>query len=772
MHTKDLILIVDDQPASLKILLSFLQHQDFDLRILQSGSQALRFLQHFSPNIILLDILMPDMDGLETCRQIKEHKAWAEIPIIFMTALNSVADKIAGFEAGGVDYITKPFQQAEVLARVNTQLNLRRKTLKLQKTQSILERQKTMLESLLHSIPDPIYFKDMDNRYLGCNWAFEAFVGKKSPDILGKNDAELFSDSPVSCFQGLDQEMLESGTTKRLEESLVCPDGREQCFDMLKTPYIGLDGKPLGLIGIYRNISDLKKAELQAAEERERLSVTLHSIGDAVITTDVTGKVLSINKVAEQLTGWTNAEAKGKASVEVFTILHEKTGEALPDPIQQVLEQENMVQLDKHTLLLRKDGSRLNIADSCAPIRDRKGSIIGVVIVFRDITQEKKMIDELIKVKKLESLGLLAAGIAHDFNNILMAILGNIELAVSEIAEPSNALLLLEDALKATERASKLTQQLLTFAKGGEPVKEQLSLVHIVRDSVKFILRGSAVLCSCSFAEDVAPVYADSSQLSQVIQNIVLNAKYAMPYGGTIRLNCFNVEGRDLAELLPPERQEERFVCICIADSGTGIAPDILDKIFDPFFTTKTDGNGLGLAICHSVVKKHEGFISVQSELGQGSTFSIYLPALEAAETSNRAFHIPEKSQQHAQGLKIMVMDDEPMLRDLAKAQLQSLGHEAVLVANGEEALGLYRQLHAAGKTLDMVIMDLTIPGGMGGQEAAALLLDFHPEARLIVASGYSNDPVLAEYKKYGFRAAIAKPFNLKELQKALTSAL
>jgi PAS domain S-box-containing protein len=771
MNKKDLILIVDDQPASLKILLSFLQHQDFDLRILQSGNQTLRFLQHFTPDIILLDILMPDMDGLATCRQIKAQKAWAEIPIIFMTALNSVADKIAGFEAGGVDYITKPFQQTEVLARVNTQLTLRRKTLKLQKTQGILERQKIMLESLLHSIPDPIYFKDMDNRYLGCNWAFEAFTGKKSADILGKSDEELFADTSVPSFQSLDYAMLQSGTTKHLEESHICPDGRKHCFDMLKTPYIGPDGKPLGLIGIYRNITELKKAEWQAEEERERLSVTLHSIGDAVITTDVEGKILSINKMAEQLTGWTSVEATGKASVDVFTILHEKTGKTLPDPIQQVLEKENMVQLDKHTLLVRKDGSRLHIADSCAPIRDREGCIIGVVIVFRDITQEKRMIDELIKVKKLESLGLLAAGIAHDFNNILMAILGNIELASTRIQAPET-LVLLEDAQKATERARKLTQQLLTFAKGGEPMKERVSLVQLVQESVHFILRGSPVQCSCSFAEDLHAVSADSSQITQVVQNIILNAKHAMPHGGTIHLTCANVEAREVAALLPPERSEESFVCISITDTGTGIAPDLLEKIFDPFFTTKSDGNGLGLAICHSVVKKHQGFISVQSELGLGSTFSIYLPALSAPATGTGAALISESSQAPAQGLLIMVMDDEAMLRDLAKAQLHSLGHEAVLVADGEEALAQYQQLHDLGTAVDIVIMDLTIPGGMGGQKAARLLLASHPEARLIVASGYSNDPVLADHTTYGFRAAIAKPFNLKELQRALHTAL
>ncbi|MGX9726696.1 MAG: hybrid sensor histidine kinase/response regulator [Candidatus Electronema sp. VV] len=765
-RAKDLVLIVDDQPASLKVLLSFLQEQDFELRILQSGRQTLEMIGQIQPDIILLDVLMPDMDGLETCRRIKADPAWAEIPVVFMTALHGAEDKVAGFAAGGVDYITKPFQQDEVLARISTQLSLRRQTLRLQAAKEELQCRQTMLEALLDSIPDSIYFKDMSNRYLGCNRAFEQFSGRMAADLVGRTDEEAMPPGLAAVFSRQDQALLAACAAERREELLVRPDGGSSLFDVLKSPYIGEDGAPLGLIGIWRNITGQKEAERRAEAERERLVVTLHSIGDGVIATDVAGRVSYLNKVAEQLTGWTAAEAAGQSSAEVFKIVHEETGAACADPVRRVLELGELVLLESQTALIRRDGRRLSVADSRNPIRDREGRIIGTVIVFRDVTGERRMTEELIRVKKLESLSLLAAGIAHDFNNILFAILGNIELAAT-LAGASPAAPLLADARKATERAAKLTQQLLIFAKGGEPMKEITSLADLIRDSAEFVLHGSPVSCDYAFAEDLRMISADSGQISQVIQNIILNARDAMPGGGSIRIACANVVGSAEEQTLPSGLRGRSLVRITIQDSGTGIAPEIMDKIFDPYFTTKPEGNGLGLAICHAVVRKHDGHIAVRSELGQGAVFSIWLPAASAAA----AARTEEQEEDAPQARRILVMDDDEMLRKLVQAQLRALGHEAVLAANGEEAVRLFRQLREEGRPADFVIMDLTIPGGMGGKEAAKLLLADDPDARLIVASGYSNDPVLAEYRNYGFRAAVAKPFNLQELRRAIAAA-
>lgn len=763
---KDTILIVDDQPVNLKILLSFLQKQDFDLRVLQSGVQALALLEETMPDIILLDVMMPDLDGFETCRRIKADERFVDIPVIFMTALDTVEDKVTGFKAGGVDYITKPFQQLEVLIRINTHINLRKKAQKLKKTRQELLVQNNKLGALINSIPDPIYIKDVNNKYIGCNQAFEGVSGRKEQDIVGQGDTAIFSPEVAASFRTKDQEMLAKSEAQRIEEHIITPYGEDLFFDIWKTPYIGPDGKLLGMIGICRDINELKKVQQEAEEEKERLSVTLQSIGDGVITTDVEGNVVFINRAAEQLTGWDNADAAGKASGEIFRIFDEKRDGPSLDPVAKILQTGKRLALSRDAVLENKDGVRLNIADSGAPIRDREDRIIGVVIIFRNITQEKKMDQERVKIRKLESLGILAGGIAHDFNNLLSAILGNIELASSGVPEHGKIWSLLADAQKATERATKLTYQLLTFSKGGEPIKERTSLPELISESANFVLHGSLVSCEFFFADDLWTIHADSGQISQVIQNIILNAKDAMPHGGRIRVACRNVN--DLASGLLLRRHKGNFVQITVQDTGTGILQEIIESIFDPYFTTKKEGNGLGLAICHSIIKKHGGHITVHSEPQQGTTFSIYLPAMPVPVHADTA---PQTQEESVTSTRIMVMDDDQMLRTLAQSQLAALGHDAVLVKDGAAAISTYQEMLESDNPIDLVILDLTIPGGMGGKETAQKLLQLDPDAKLIVASGCSNDPVMAEYTEYGFRAAVAKPFTLKELRKAIAAA-
>ena len=413
---------------------------------------------------------------------------------------------------------------------------------------------------------------------------------------------------------------------------------------------------------------------------------------------------------------------------------------------------------------------RSSIADSGAPIRDKESNIIGVVLVFRDITHEKKIEEELLKTKKLESIGVLAGGIAHDFNNILSAILGNIELAGYRIAkEDSRTASLLSDAEKATKRAAKLTDQLLTFSKGGEPVREVTSLPKVITESANFVLHGSQIACTYDFPADLWKVDADSGQIGQVIQNITINAKHAMPEGGTITIECTNVEDVTTEALLSVDKGD--YVCITIQDTGIGIPKEVIDKIFDPYFTTKQQGSGLGLAICHSIINKHDGYLTVHSITGKGTTFTLYLPAVRSTA---RGGDITEqiKSTTAIKAARIMIMDDEEMLRDVCVSQLAVLGHEAISVIDGAQAINKYQELQDDGTPVDLVILDLTIPGGMGGQETGEKLLQIDPDAKIIVASGYSNDPVMANYKKYGFLAALAKPFDLKQLRNAIGSIL
>lgn len=502
----------------------------------------------------------------------------------------------------------------------------------------------------------------------------------------------------------------------------------------------------------------------ELADEKERLAVTLRSIGDGVITTDLEGRIVLINTSSEQLTGWTQEEAVGRPIQEVFRIINGHTGEPCANPVDKVIATGQIVALANHTSLVARDGTHHDIEDSGAPIFDQKGLVIGTVLVYRDVTGEKRTKRELAKVKKLESVGVLAGGIAHDFNNILAGILGNVELAVLYTDPNSQAYPLLRETIKASLRAKGLTQQLLTFAKGGDPVKQAASITQIITDSANFVLHGSAVVCDYSIPDDLWQVDVDAGQISQVVQNIIINARHAMPQGGGVEVCCHNIDDGsvDCVGLLP-----QKYIKMTIADTGPGIPAQFVDKIFDPYFSTKQEGSGLGLAICHSIICKHDGIIYVESEGDRGTVFTIYLPASVAQVGGGDP--VRADLSETDSNATIMVMDDEPMLREMTKHMLTRLGYNVVLVKDGHGAIEIYnKSFKDDNRSIDGIIMDLTIPGGLGGKETVQEILRIDAGAKVIVASGYSNDPVMARYMDYGFVASIAKPFQLLELQEIL----
>jgi PAS domain S-box-containing protein len=376
---------------------------------------------------------------------------------------------------------------------------------------------------------------------------------------------------------------------------------------------------------------ELALSNMNFENEKERLSVTLLSIGDGVIATDVRGNVVLINRITEELTGWSQEEAAGRPLLEVFNIHNEKTGEICKNPVETVLSTGQSVELENHTALISRDGTHHLIEDSAAPIFSRRKKIVGAVVVYRDVTEKKRIGEELMKVKKLESVGVLAGGIAHDFNNVLSAILGNIDLARAHIDPSNEATPLLVEAKKACINAEGLTQQLLTFSRGGDPIRQVVSIIGVIRDSTSFVLHGSTVVCDFDIPDDLWQVDVDKGQMGQVIQNLIINARHAMPNGGVIKVSCQNrPDFREDAS----KRPAGDYISIKISDEGTGIPAELLEKVFDPYFTTKKDGSGLGLAICHSVIEKHDGSISVESEAGKGTTFTIYLPVTQCMPES------------------------------------------------------------------------------------------------------------------------------------------
>ena len=385
----------------------------------------------------------------------------------------------------------------------------------------------------------------------------------------------------------------------------------------------------------------------------------------------------------------------------------------------------------------------------------------------REIDEKARMQEDLIRVQKLESTGVLAGGIAHDFNNLLSIIIGNLSLAQIHAKKDENISKILIDTEKSCFRARDLTKQLLTFSKGGSPVKKTMSVIELIKETVIFALRGSNVGYAFSITPELFPVNVDEGQINQVISNIVINASHAMPEGGTVVITGENIEiepGNAFGTPLPPGP----YIKISIQDHGTGIAKKDLPSIFDPYFTTKATGSGLGLATAHSIIEKHDGFISVQSREAKGTTFHIYLPAStdEIHGTIDQAEQISEPLFK-GRG-KVLIMDDEEMIRNIVGDMLRHMGYEPDFAEDGAEARKKYLDAMEKHDRFNAVIMDLTIPGGMGGKEAVKEILKIDPHAKVIVSSGFSNDPVMADYKSYGFSGVVAKPFMIQELNSAL----
>ena len=386
----------------------------------------------------------------------------------------------------------------------------------------------------------------------------------------------------------------------------------------------------------------------------------------------------------------------------------------------------------------------------------------AIVIGLSDVTGQKELEQQLRQAQKMEAMGQLAGGIAHDFNNLLTAVIGNVSLMKMLLPQGNNKLTeRLAAAETAANRARDLTQRLLTFSRGGAPVRKAVSLAELVKEYASLALSGSRAVCEYAIPDDLWPVFADEGQIGQVIGNLVINAHQAMPDGGRLKIRCENALSIDGNT---PAGPAGRFVRISVNDEGIGIPPENIERIFDPFFTTKERGRGLGLATTYSIIKNHEGHIRVESEAGRGATFAITLPASASAVAPSGT----EKNRPVFGTGRVLVMDDEEIIRETARVILEAIGYTVEAAGDGAEAIALYESALKSATPFAAVIMDLTIPGGMGGKEAVSRLREIDPHARVIVSSGYSNDPIMANYREYGFVEVVSKPYNVSELSRKL----
>lgn len=513
------------------------------------------------------------------------------------------------------------------------------------------------------------------------------------------------------------------------------------------------------LIDLYSIAVQKKQIEIEKQESLNYFELILNSIPDGFILCEVTDshlKVLKANSRALNFVGLTEQDVTGKFFHEI-----------LPTEMAEAWTRNSLNIIAGKKLKTYEATNKFGTFEiNSVPVFNNSGSRNHLIVIAREISEKRKTEEHFQKMEKLESVGLLAGGIAHDFNNILTAIIGNASLAKLKLGKDNDSKIfqLLTEIEDASIGAKDLTQQLLTFAEGGTPVLETVSVGQLLKDSSASALRGSNVRCKFDLPDNLWPVEIDRGQINQVINNLVINADQAMKGGGILNITAQNtVITNDC--LLP--LQEGKYVQISVQDHGEGIPPEYLDKLFDPYFTTKQMGSGLGLTTSYSIIIKHNGFITVESDPGIGTTFNVYLPASKAEPSSN----LTEKNSMDHQG-KILVMDDEKMLRFVLNEMLTHLGYEVACARDGSEAISMYVDAAQSDDPFDGVIMDLTIPGGMGGKEAIQRLIEINPKVKAIVSSGYSNDPVMSNHEEYGFSAVVTKPFTIEQLAATLQNLL
>ncbi|MBN2711934.1 MAG: PAS domain S-box protein [Planctomycetes bacterium] len=555
----------------------------------------------------------------------------------------------------------------------------------------------------------------------------------------------------------------------RYEMRIFRPDGEMRWFESNFEPFFDESGALEYIIGTAHDVTERKRAEHLAVDREQRLRVTLNSIGDGVIATDINRKITQINPVAERLTGWHRDDAIGRDLNDVFSIISTDTRLTDMDPVQSVLSTGETIHLDNQTVLVRRDDNKRRIADSVAPIRDEDGHVVGVVLVFRDVTEDLALQEQLRQSQKLEAIGQLAGGVAHDFNNMLGGIFGLAELLSPHVSGNDLARKYLDLILETANRAAGLTESLLVFSRR-QPTASTAIDVHDSINSALDLLRNTTdrrIVITASLEAESCRVVADPPQMQSAILNLCINAVHAMPEGGEIQISTQTTvldKHYCLAstfDLVPGE-----YLQINIRDTGHGISAENLSRIFDPFFTTKEvgHGTGLGLAAVYGAIQKHHGAITVYSEEGVGTNFQILLPLAHDAPVS------PEKaSPEPVRGIgRILVVDDEPVMRMTAQDILEDLGYSVLLAENGKQALEQYRQ---EADNIDLVILDMIMPE-MNGRDCFHAIREIRPDARVLLSSGFAPDEDIEKMQNSGLMGFVRKPYRLVALSQQVANCL
>ncbi|MCF6246731.1 MAG: PAS domain S-box protein [Desulfobacula sp.] len=639
----------------------------------------------------------------------------------------------------------------------------RKKTVQLRTRDQELKASEKKFRNIFENLQDVYFDTTIDGVYKMVSPSAEWTLGFPIDELIGHHVDKTYNN--IADRQHLIDLLLKNGHVRDYEILCKKKDRSVYWISVNADLYHDRNHNPIGITGILRDITQRKKVREELLKREERFREMARLLPCGIVETDQNLNITYANQTGLDMFGYEQSDLK--KPLNAMDTLHENDQKIAAQRIEKYRQGKSIPASSIEYKTKKKDGTQLNVLLQAKPIWDNK-KIIGYRGSISDLTELKQLQKEILRTQKLESTGMLAGGIAHDFNNILLGLFGNISLAKSELSSTHSAFTLLREAEKSMSRAKNLTTQLLTFAQGGNPIKSAITIEQIIRETANFNLSGSNIKMTMEHPEELWQVNADKSQISQVIANLVINARHAMADGGTLTIKMENaaLSEKDYATL-----ELDKYVKISITDQGHGISEKYLEKIFDPYFTTKQDGSGLGLSIVHSIILKHNGYIYVNSALEKGTTFVIYLPAVETPlnqeNHSNKLTHSLE-----SRSVNILIMDDDQLVLDVTERILKKLGHTVTSCKNGNDVITLYKKAMKNGHGFDIVIMDLTIPGGMGGREANQKLLKIDPLATVVVASGYSTDPVLANFIDYGFKAVITKPYTVEKINQVIDNAL
>ncbi len=791
------ILVVEDTPASLQFLTQVLTSHGYHVRPATDGPLALQSVTVKVPDLILLDVKMPDMDGYEVCRCLKSEERSQKIPVIFISALNDLSEKVHGFKVGGVDYITKPFEAEEILARVKIHLNLKELTEDLERKvkertekltsvnqqlqQEIAERKKAEkalrdsernLRAIFNQAFQFIGILDPGGKVIKANKTALDFAGIEEKDVEGKP----FWDTIWWQHSKTSQERLRTAVVQaamgefiRFEDTHLTKDRDLHFFDVSIKPVMDEAGKVIFLISESRDITERKLAEenLQKSEEKYRLMIENQT--DLVVKVDTDGCLLFVSPSYCRMFGKTEQELLGQ---KFLPLVHEEDQESTVEAMKGLYHPPYTVHLEQRAMT--KNGWRW-LAWSNSAVLDENRNVTAVIGVGRDISDRKKAEEEkkelesrLRQAVKMEAIGTLAGGIAHDFNNILGAIMGYTELSMFTAEKGSQLEGHLREVLNATNRAKDLVQQILTFSRQTEQQLIPIQIGLIVKEALK-LLRAS-LPSTIDIHQEIKSnglVMADSTQIHQVMMNLCTNAGHAMAKkGGVLEVRLVDIELDTGFTAIHPDLKPGQYLQLTVSDTGHGMTSEVLSQIFDPFFSTKEkgEGTGLGLSVVHGIVKSHGGAIHAYSVPGKGTTMKVYLPAIEKkAEVNIRAAkRLPLGSE------RVLFVDDEQALVDVGRQILEKLGYRVTTRNNSKEALTLFR---SQPEMFDLVITDQTMPN-MTGEELAKELISLRPDIPVIICTGFSAKVNEEKVCKMGIKALLMKPLIMQEMAETIRNVL